>query len=291
MRHGTLSTRLLVAFVAVLAALSFVRTAGAADRREVKSFETGEALVTYYERTGYTVEDVLDGRYVILSEFPRDFGDVRDVDRRKRLFQRVVLPLIYLENERIRGERKFVRELLEKSTASPGIPDGEKGQLAKILDRYEVPASPETVTAGEDSADTLLRRVRRVPPSLVLAQAATESGWGTSRFCLKGNNLFGQRTYNDEAPGLKPTGVNSKADFKVRKFSTLLESVRSYMNNLNTHSAYERFRRLRDRDDRNGGLELVQGLTQYSERRGDYVESIRSLIQYNDFSRFDGVRP
>lgn len=262
--------------------------AGFADRLEVKTFETVEGLESYYDRTNYHLDAILEGRYVVLAEIPEDFGGVRSVDRRKLLFQQVVLPLVYLENDRIHDERTFLKTILrtDKDSGSAQVQ-----KLHQLMDRYEVSGSAESLITGAGTADTLLRRVRRVPPSLVLAQAATESGWGTSRFCLQGNNLFGQRTYEEDAPGMRPEGVSDGADFKVRKFSTLLESVRSYMNNLNTHRAYERFRELRNRGDRAEGMELVRGLTQYSERRGDYVESIQSLIKYNDFSRFDGVRP
>lgn len=260
----------------------------AEGRYQVKDFTSVDQLEAFYSSTEYGLDDIREGQYVILKDFPKDFGSIRNVDRRKQYFQRIVLPLVYIENRRIHEERTFLKDILNKTDTS-SLDPGTRDQLESMLDRYDMDASPETVLSSRDHADTLLQRVRQLPPSMVLAQAATESGWGTSRFCREGNNLFGERTYNDDAEGLKPQGVGADANFTVRTFPTLLDSVRSYMNNLNTHWAYEEFRRLRDEEGPSQGLKLVQALKKYSERKGDYVESIQNVIEYNQFTRFDGV--
>jgi Bax protein len=259
---------------------------------KAESFHSVEALKTYYESTDYSIDDIVNGQYVIVSAFPDDFDTIRRVDQRKKLFHRVVLPLIYLENSRIKRERQLVKSYLshlKSSNADTGKSPVSRKQVLHILERYEIDSDAWTDGNLEDYSDTILRRVQTIPPSLVLAQAVTESGWGTSRFCLKGNNIFGQRTYDEDDPGLVPKGIGESADFKVRKFHTLLQSVQSYMLNLNTHWAYEEFRRMRHQEDTLDGLQLVKALSHYSERRGDYIESIRNLIKYNDYSRFDGV--
>jgi Bax protein len=253
-----------------------------------KHFTSVDQLEEFYEAKNYDLENVREGHYVILGNFPEDFGSIRNVDRRKRYFQRIVLPLIFLENDRIKEERKFLKVVLDESRAE-AVTEGKRDQLKSLLDRYDMDVNPETLLASTDYADTLLRRVRQVPPSMVLAQAATESGWGTSRFCRQGNNLFGERTYADDAEGLEPKGVGGDADFTVRTFPNLLDSVRSYMNNLNTHWAYEEFRGLRAQAGPSEGLKLVRALKNYSERKGDYVESIRTVIEHNEFTRFDAT--
>lgn len=266
----------------------------AADSVKVKSFQSVDALIEFYEQHDYSIDEVLNGNYIVVNEFPDNFDEVASASQRKKLFHRVMLPLIYLENSRIRQERKVLKRYLGLSggneSPEPSSTGIKEPTIEGILDRYEVAATPSEVKKNDELADTVLRRVHTIPPSLVLAQAATESGWGTSRFCLKANNLFGERTYDEDAPGLVPQGVDSP-DFKVLKFPNLLESVRSYVNNLNTHWAYRRFRVMRQESDNLSGLKLVQGLEKYSERRGNYIKSIRSLIKYNDYSRFDGVYP
>jgi Bax protein len=134
----------------------------------------------------------------------------------------------------------------------------------------------------------LLHRVDILPPSLVLAQAATESGWGTSRFAREGNNLFGQRTYrpgNGIVPANRPDGETHE----VKRFGTLFESVRSYMRNLNTHLAYRELRDLRAQLRRSGrplsGALLADGLNAYSTRSSDYITDVRAIIRANDLSR------
>lgn len=254
----------------------------------IKEISSVNQLEEFYESADYDLESIRQGRYIILKNFPGDFGSIRNVDRRKRYFQQIVLPLVFIENNRIQVERKFLTGVLDDSNRET-IDDGVRNQLESLLDRYDMSIDPEKLLSSPDHADTLLKRVRQLPPSMVLAQAATESGWGTSRFCQEGNNIFGERTYADDAEGLEPKGVGGEADFTVRTFPTLLDSVRSYMNNLNTHWAYKEFRRIRAEEGPSEGLKLVQALQKYSERKGDYVESIRNVIEYNEFTRFDAT--
>ncbi|MDP7546791.1 MAG: glucosaminidase domain-containing protein, partial [Alphaproteobacteria bacterium] len=139
---------------------------------------------------------------------------------RKQTFFRVILPLVVRENDRIRAER---RALTDQPNA---VPDA-------LYERYGV-------APGE--LETLRRRVDIIPASLVLAQAALESGWGTSRFALEGNNLFGMRHYDPDAPGLVPAAAKG---FKVTLFDTLGDGIAAYMHNLNTHAAYRQLRQAR----------------------------------------------
>jgi Bax protein len=135
----------------------------------------------------------------------------------------------------------------------------------------------------------LRRRIDVVPRSLILIQAAKESGWGTSRFALQGNNLFGQRCYASGC-GLEPAGVDDP-NFNVATFGSIDESVASYVRNLNTHPQYLEFRRkreaLRAEQRRLSGVVLADSLDDYSERGGDYVEEIKTMIVDNDLEQHD----
>lgn len=285
--------RILLVYILVLgiALIGTVEPSLAQDTIKMKSFESVDQLSNFYQQTGYSTDDILEGEYVLVDELPDDFADVKSIERRKKLFVRVILPLVYLENSRIKKEREIVRDYFETRKDSDRTAETKEVKTRGIKDvfqRYEINLdrlNPKTIETIED---TVFRRVSTVPPSLVTAQAVVESGWGTSRFTLKGNNLFGQRTYGDNPEGLNPKGIDKPVDFRVKVFPNLLESVRSYMLNLNTHWAYREFRKLRE-EKASRGLKLIGGLEKYSERRGNYLETLRTLIQSNDFTKYDRV--
>jgi Bax protein len=196
-----------------------------------------------------------------------NLSDIGDSVRRKEAFVRTLLPLVLAENDRIRGQRN-----LAKKDAPP----------SRLYERYNV--------APGDRA-TLLRRIDIVPTSLALAQAAIESGWGTSRFVRSAKNLFGERTYKPNADGVAP---KEGKGFKITRFASLAQSVRSYMHNLNSHAAYRDFRlareRLRRESERLRGLDLAGHLEAYSERGTAYVASVRRMIRENEMQRLDKAR-
>jgi uncharacterized FlgJ-related protein len=134
-------------------------------------------------------------------------------------------------------------------------------------------------------------RVDIIPPSLALAQAAEESGWGTSRFADVGNALFGQWTWSE---GIAPLEQREgKGDYRIAKFDSPLDSVRAYMLNLNTHAAYrslrERRREMRVRGDQLSGWELAETLTSYSERGAAYVETLHTIMRVNRLAATDSA--
>jgi len=194
---------------------------------------------------------------------------IRDIDEKKATFFRIMLPHIARENDRIRDERAKIISTPDK------VP-------VKLFEAYDV-----------DSGDVkeLLRRVDVVPASLVLAQAALESGWGTSRFARHGNNFFGMRTYNLDAQGMDPKAAEG---FKVMAFKDIAASVRAYMKNLNTHNAYAKFRRARADQRAKGqppsGRTMTNFLTAYSEIPEKYGARLRGMMERNNLDRFDGVR-
>lgn len=229
----------------------------------------GLAEIVAYDLDGVRAGGPVDA--VFVESVGTGLQDIADTARRKRLFLRLMLPLILRENRQILEERKRV---WNSSTA----------RIGDLYARYGV---------REGDVAALGRRVDAVPPSLVLAQAAIESGWGASRFVDEANNFFGQRTYDDAVDGLVPAGGDGS--FKVRHFRTIAESVRSYLRNLNTHRAYAALRRARAagrRDDlmMPAGLALARHLTSYSERREDYVRAIEEVIRSNRLDDFDAAR-
>jgi Bax protein len=210
-----------------------------------------------------------------------DFRGINDADERKRRFFEFLRPLIEAENAKILNQRRRLLQLHEKHREKMMILWAEMEWLMGILKEYEV----EGLVVGELSHwDNLLRRVDMIPVDLALIQAAKESGWGTSRFALEGNNLFGERCFT-EGCGIVPNERESGAGHEVRTFESAGDSVRSYIHNLNTNGAYRRLRRLRFQQRLEGrepeGYGLVDGLPQYSERRYLYLNEIRAMMRSN----------
>ena len=131
-----------------------------------------------------------------------------------------------------------------------------------------------------------------IPVSLAIAQAAKETGWGTSRFALEGNALFGQWTFSGE--GIKPASADSGSSHKVMKFKVLQASVRAYQRNLNTHSSYREFRKVRaiqrDNQGRLNSLELVNYLDKYAETGKEYTRILKKIIEQNKLTDFDDAK-
>lgn len=202
--------------------------------------------------------------------------DVADPDLRKSLFFRAMLPVVLAENARIEAQRQQLLMTLDN-----GLPEARRRVLiSELAEEYGVEGDPLEPATWQ----ALQRRVNTVPVALALAQAAKESGWGTSRFAREGNNFFGEWTWNPEI-GIEPEDRPAGATHYVRKFESPRESVRSYMRNLNTHEAYERFRVLREQAYRRGETmsptAMAAGLNRYSERGYDYVRDVRALIESN----------
>lgn len=209
------------------------------------------------------------------------FGVLSDVEIRKAAFFNVLRPVIDSENQRIQTIRDTITTLSDRNPDQPLNPR-ESLWLTVTADHYGLKSSgihdPELFAR-------LLKRVDTVPASLALAQAAIESGWGSSRFARTGNNLFGQWTWTKGA-GMVPKYRDQGKSHEVARFASINESVRSYMHNLNSHSGYRSFRALRQtmRDDGSplSGLDLAEGLEKYSSKGKTYIKHIRSIILNNE---------
>lgn len=213
-----------------------------------------------------------------VAAFPPDLPEIDEVETRKGMFLGSVLPLVLLANEELRQRRSRLLDIAGRLAEGTEIPLTDAAWLDALADHYGV-------THGD--LDGLAVRVDEIPPSLALAQAIVESGWGTSRFALEGNALFGQRTWSKEALAIVP---ERNRDVRVKAFIDLMDSVRAYMHNLNTHAAYADLRNERARltaaGKRPGGQHLVEGLENYAEIEG-YVAKLQALMRHNRLAELD----
>ena len=210
---------------------------------------------------------------------PVEMKQIENSKKRKDLFIKIVLPLILSENNRIKGDRNTLFKILNKNNNSKL----EKEWLLKKFKQYGV--------VNKDLS-TLKVRMDEVPVSLAIAQAAKETGWGTSRFAIEGNALFGQWTYSGE--GIKPAAADENDKHKVMTFSVLKASVRAYQRNLNTHSSYIEFRKARaiqrDNDEPLNSTELANYLNEYAETGNEYVKTLKLIIEQNNLKDFDKAK-
>jgi len=235
-----------------------------------------------FEDTDYNLKDVRKKKLVkpvALTLLPAEIKMIENSKKRKEFFIQIVLPLIIQENNNIRLDRKTLFTVINKSNNS----DAEKDWLEKKFKQYGVRSR---------DLSTLKIRMDVIPVSLAIAQAAKETGWGTSRFAQEGNALFGQWTWSGE--GLKPKDVKEEKTHKVMKFNVLQASVRAYQRNLNTHSSYKNFRKaradLRDLDKPLDSIELSKYLNKYAETGNQYVEVLQKIIMQNKLKDFDDAK-
>lgn len=212
-----------------------------------------------------------------ITRIPEDMAEL-EVERKKGLFLRALLPLVLAENARLGSERRWLERLMDNPGEDAGA---EREGLRRLAREYGLESAlnePATLLTK------LHKRIDVVPVGLVLAQAANESGWGTSRFSREVNNLFGEWTYK-AGQGVVPRKRSDGARHFVRRFEDLRASVRSYMHNINTGRAYRPLRELRARMRREGRkldpLLLATGLKRYSSRGETYVAEIQAMIQGN----------
>ena len=235
-----------------------------------------EFLPVGFEYPTYTSSGLLQVPKIYLNSVP--FGlDKLPVAEKKAIFIRLMLPLILEANQEIWNQRHIFLNTKKSANFS------EVKRLAKI---YKI---DENTSNSDEMFHLLDKKVLPIPPSLALAQAAIESGWGTSRFSTEGNALYGQWSWSPKS-GIKPLDASNSQAF-VQSFPNLKSSVRSYMRNLNTHFAYKEFRNLRISYIKKGkwpdGLALASALYPYAETGDEYVESIKNIILQNNLKRFD----
>ncbi len=243
---------------------------------------TTSEIDSLFKEVNYNLKDVRNTKLVKpvgIGLLPNEIKNIGNTKKRKDMFIKIILPLIVKENNKIRIDRKRLFAILNKN----GNTDIEKKWLEKKYKQYGV---------RQNDLSTLKIRMDEIPASLAIAQAAKETGWGTSRFALKGNALFGQWTWSGE--GLKPKNAEEGKDHKVMKFHSLQLSVRAYLRNLNTHSSYKNLRKvrteLRNRSKTLDSLILSEHLDKYAETGNQYVEVLQKIILQNNLKDFDEAR-
>ena len=232
--------------------------------------------------TGYNLSDVRKKKLVkpvSLSLLPAEIKKIENTKERKELFIQIILPLVIKENNNIKLDRIKLFGVLNKSKNT----NNEKNWLEKKFKQYGV---------TNKDLSTLKIRLDEIPISMAIAQAAKETGWGTSRFAQEGNALFGQWTWTGE--GIKPAGADDDSTHKVMKFKVLQASVKAYHRNLNTHSSYKEFRsaraQLRDEGKELDSLILTKYLDRYAETGKEYVKILQQIIKQNQLTDCDGAR-
>ena len=235
-----------------------------------------------FEDTNYTLEDVRKKKLVkpvALTLLPNEIKMIESTKKRKEFFIQIILPLILKENSNIRLDRKRLFSIINKSNNT----NLEKKWLEKKYKQYGIPSKDLSI---------LKIRMDEIPISLAIAQAAKETGWGTSRFAQEGNALFGQWTWSGE--GLKPKESDKNEGHKVMKFNVLQASVRAYQRNLNTHRSYKEFRKarakLRDQEKPLDSIVLAGYLNEYAETGNQYVEVLKKIIKQNSLKDFDDAK-
>ena len=240
-----------------------------------------ETTLNLFADLGYDLQGVRAGQKVkpiYLTKLPKDLKTLGDTKTKRELFIKIVLPLILDVNKQITDDRKKLFKILGKNFNTVG----ERVWLNRRFKQYKI---------EDHDLAKLKMRMDTIPVSMALAQAANESGWGTSRFALEGNALFGQWTWSKK--GITPKNKDPDQSHKILQFQILKASVTAYKNNLNTHNAYKEFRevraKLRQENKKIIGLDLTQYIKNYAAIGEKYVAIIEDIIVKNSLTDFDNA--
>ncbi len=240
-----------------------------------------ETVLSLFKDVQYDLRRVRNEKRVkpiYFTQFPKDLDEIKDSQLKKETFIKIVLPLVVAENEKILTDRAKLKKILSKKITS----DKEKSWLRQKLREYKVKKS---------DFNELKKRMDIIPISIALAQAAKESGWGTSRFALEGNAIFGQWTWTGQ--GIEPLDKGKHEGHKILRFPILRASVKAYKNNLNTHKGYSKFREkrfsLRKRNRPIKGLGLTDTLNNYAQTGETYTKVLEQIISQNSLDDFENV--
>ncbi len=241
-----------------------------------------ETVIQLFKDVDYDLDKVRNEKLVkpiYFTQFPRDLNNLQSVQLKKETFIKIVLPLIVAENAKILDDKRKLKILSEKKFTT----DLEKQWLRQKLLEYKV---------KKGDLEELMIRMDMIPVSIALAQAAKESGWGTSRFALEGNAIFGQWTWDGQ--GIAPLNRDGDKNHKILKFPILRASVKAYKNNLNTHKSYSKFRLkrklLREKNKNITGLALTDTLKNYAQTGSEYTKILNQIITQNNLSDFEPVK-
>jgi len=241
-----------------------------------------ETVLNLFDDVNYDLNTVRFEKTVqpiYFTQFPKDLDEIQSIKLKKETFIKIVLPLVVAENEKIMDDKFKLKKIISKKITT----DQEKQWLRQKFLEYKV---------KNGNVDELNKRMDIIPASIALAQAAKESGWGTSRFALEGNAIFGQWTWN--GTGIEPLLKDKSKNHKILRFPILRASVKAYQNNLNTHKSYSKFREKRESLRANKkqikGLELTKTLGSYAQTGSEYTKILAKIITQNRLMDFELVR-
>jgi Bax protein len=237
-------------------------------------------VLNLFEDLDYDLDSVRDSKLVkpiYFTRLPKDLDSIRSTKKKKETFLKILLPLIVAENEKIERDKKYLLKILKENNK----PENQKWINKKYRD-YKV---------SKKNINELIEKMDVIPISIALAQAAKESGWGTSRFALEGNAIFGQWTWKGE--GIEPLEKTGDQNHKILKFPLLRASVKAYITNLNSHNGYKDFRKkrleLRKQNKPLVGRALIDELDNYAQTGKEYTKVLRQIIDQNDLDEFETV--
>jgi len=239
-----------------------------------------QTVLNLFEDLEYDLDRVRKKKLVkpiYFTRLPKDLDEIKSVSQKKETFLQILLPLVVAENEIILKDRKYLLKILKKNET-----EESRKWINKKYKKYKV---------SNKNINELLSKIDIVPTSIALAQAAKESGWGTSRFALEGNAIFGQWTWN--GVGIEPLEKVDGQKHKILKFPILRASVKAYITNLNSHSGYKSFRKkrleLRNQNKNLSGLDLIHELDNYAQTGKEYTKILEKIIKQNDLDEFETV--
>jgi Bax protein len=239
-----------------------------------------QTVLNLFEDLEYDLDHVRNKKKVkpiYFTRLPKDLNSIKSVKEKKETFLQILLPLIVAENETIKKDREYLLKIIKNNESEKG-----KKWLNKKYRAYKV---------SDRNISELIKKIDIIPTSIALAQAAKESGWGTSRFALEGNAVYGQWTWNGD--GIEPLEKTKDQNHKILKFPLLRASVKAYIANLNTHRGYRSFRakraELRKQNKKLTGIELIHELDNYAQTGKEYTKILEQIIKQNDLDELESV--
>ena len=302
MKRMTRTARSLPALVltSVFFGVPTAATAQSTDARvsQTVEFQSYTEIATLADSLGYTSVSWSNGSRSVprlyLTEIPQQWRDQTSlevsVEVKKQLFFRLLMPAVLSANEMILRDRALAIEIIGRGGSEDSMSAAETAWLGRLAKRYGVISSEYETPDSGALAELLTYRLLPIPVSLVMAQAAEESAWGTSRFAAEGNALFGQWAWSGRR--IRPTQQREGiGDYGIAAFAAPLQSIVAYMLNLNTHAAYAQLRARRaallERGSNVSGWTLAETLTRYSERGQEYVETLHTIMNANNLAATD----
>ena len=239
-----------------------------------------QTVLNLFEDLEYNLDHVRNKKKVkpiYFTRLPKDLNSIKNVKEKKETFIQILLPLVVAENEKIKEDRKYLLEIIKGNETVVS-----RKWLNKKYKAYKV---------SDRKISELIEKIDIIPTSIALAQAAKESGWGTSRFALEGNAIYGQWTWNGD--GIEPLEKTKDQNHQILKFPLLRASVKAYITNLNTHGGYKSFRKkrseLRKQNKKLAGLELIHELENYAQTGKLYTRILAQIIKQNDLDELESV--